>query len=215
MEAKEIRRKNVYALVKAMGGPTAFGAAVGRDQVQVSQWTAGKPLGDKLARHIEDSLGKPLGWLDAPHWDEAEDIPAETLTEIPVYDARAAAGFGADNAEARKIGTLFFRPRSLERKAIRSENAHVFSVSGDSMVPRLYHGDSVLFDASDTGIKNGKIYVLKVGDDTLVKRLFQQPDGFVRVSSDNKADPQFADFSVRQDEVTVLGRVRWVGSWEE
>lgn len=215
MNSKEIRRRNIAWLVKLADGPTLFGERVGRDQVQVSQWVGGKSVGDKLARHIEDACDYPEGWLDTPHWDDAEDPPEEALTEIPVYDARAAAGFGADNAEARKVGTLFFRPRSLERKLISSSSAHVFSVSGDSMVPRLYHGDSVLFDTSDTEVRNGKIYVLRIGDDTLVKRLFQQSDGFVRVTSDNRADPQYADFSVRQDEIEVIGRVRWVGSWEE
>lgn len=216
MEVKEIRRRNVHHLVKEAGGPTAFGVMVQRDQVQVSQWVAGKSIGSNLARHIEDAIGRPVGWLDAPHWDDADEPTPAALVEIPIYSARVSAGPGADNRDAAKIGTLFFRPSSLAKKGIAQEHAHVFPVDGDSMIPRLYKGDVVMIDTTQTTIRNGKIYVLRIGDDdSLVKRLFQLPDGKIRVCSDNKSDPQYADFEVDQHDVTIIGRVRWIGSWED
>lgn len=76
MDNKAVRHKNIEALVAAHGGPTAFGALVLREQVQVSQWLGGKPIGDQLARHIEKSLKKPTGWLDSPQWLGAENASA-------------------------------------------------------------------------------------------------------------------------------------------
>ena len=70
MDNKAVRARNIEHLVRTHMGPTAFGRLVDRDQVQVSQWLGGKPIGDRLARHIEDSLAKPTGWLDQPHWED-------------------------------------------------------------------------------------------------------------------------------------------------
>jgi hypothetical protein len=64
MDNKAVRRANVAMLVRQHDGPTAFGQRIERDQVQVSQWLGGKPIGDRLARHIEEKLDKPTGWLD-------------------------------------------------------------------------------------------------------------------------------------------------------
>ncbi len=70
------RRQNVLALFqtyaeKAMAGGTppkgleqAFAASV---QISPSMWSqikSARPIGDKLARQIEQHHGKPVGWLD-------------------------------------------------------------------------------------------------------------------------------------------------------
>lgn len=74
MDNKLVRRRNIEALVGLAGGPTEFGKQIEREQVQVSQWLGGKNIGDKLARHIEQKLGKPVGWLDSPQWEDDEGL---------------------------------------------------------------------------------------------------------------------------------------------
>lgn len=74
MDVSTIRKRNIELLVEQFGGPTEFGRMIERDQAQVSQWTSDtkpKPIGGRLARHIESKLGKPNGWMDAPQWDAA------------------------------------------------------------------------------------------------------------------------------------------------
>lgn len=137
--------------------------------------------------------------------------------EVPVWDARAAAGGGAFNDDqAGPKGSLLFRARSLSKQGINAKHSHVWYVHGDSMVPRLRDGDAVLFDASDKTVRPGKVYVIRRGDETFVKRLFPE-GGRYRVVSDNKADPQWQDWFVEADDpdFEIIGRVRWVGSWEE
>jgi hypothetical protein len=64
-------------LVAAAGGPTEFGKLVGREQVQVSQWLGGKNVGDRLARDIEEKLGKRTGWLDVLQADPKSDTESQ------------------------------------------------------------------------------------------------------------------------------------------
>jgi hypothetical protein len=84
MDATTARRHNVTRLVTEAGGPTAFGLLVNREQVQVSQWISDrkpKPIGHRLARHIELSLGLDRGWLDTDH----------SRSALPITPRKAAA----------------------------------------------------------------------------------------------------------------------------
>jgi len=71
MDAKTNRTINIRALVAEAGGPADFAAMTRRwPASQASQWisaTNPKPIGHKLAREIEDALGKPYAWLDQDH----------------------------------------------------------------------------------------------------------------------------------------------------
>lgn len=160
------------------------------------------------------TVREPLGRYDVPHFQRRSE---PEHAEVPVWDARAAAGGGAVNGEqAGPKGSILFRSRSLSKQGISTKHSHVWYVHGDSMVPRLRDGDAVLFDASDKTVRAGKVYVLRKGEETFVKRLYREGSRY-RVVSDNKADPQWQDWFVEADDpdFEIIGRVRWVGSWEE
>lgn len=90
--ATEIRRDNLRALVRQSGGVARFSERINRSPAQVSQWLnaapdhkTGKPraIGDKSARHIEQSIGLPHGWLDHQH-QPPHAAPA-AVSEPPVH----------------------------------------------------------------------------------------------------------------------------------
>jgi phage repressor protein C with HTH and peptisase S24 domain len=148
---------------------------------------------------------------------DADPGYAEKRAEIPIYDASFSAGDGADNSESHRIGSLLFRHSSLAKRGIDPLTAAAVYVAGESMLPRLRDGDTVVFDTRDVKPRDGKVYALTWNGDDYVKRL-RFYDGRWWISSDNKADPQWRDdkpvFSDR-DDFKINGRVRWVGSWED
>lgn len=175
--------------------------------------------------YAEETAAKLLARVDALGPERGEKLRAlleerglaPDHAEVPVWDARAAAGGGAVNGDpVGPKGSILFRSRSLSKQGISTKNSHVWYVHGDSMVPRLRDGDAVLFDASDKTVRAGKVYVIRKGEETFVKRLYREGSRF-RVVSDNKADPQWQDWFVEADDpdFEIIGRVRWVGSWEE
>jgi hypothetical protein len=102
------RRQNVLALFQtyaekalASGTPPkgleqAFAASV---QISPSMWSqikSARPIGDKLARQIEQHHGKPVGWLD-----EARDSDVVTPAEKVFLDL-ALQAWRATNAAGRK-----------------------------------------------------------------------------------------------------------------
>lgn len=66
----EIRRANLQSLVSREGGQAALSRRIGKDKNQVNQWLGRKGsrnMGDSTARHIEQALMLPAGWMDRPH----------------------------------------------------------------------------------------------------------------------------------------------------
>lgn len=72
-ELAKIRRKNLQLLSAEIGGQQELAARLEREPAQISHLigkTPRKGIGPRLARHIEQRLGKPSGWLDVPQWDD-------------------------------------------------------------------------------------------------------------------------------------------------
>ncbi len=79
------------------------------------------------------------------------------------------------------------------------------------MEPTLSEGDEVLVDASDNAsrLRDG-IYVLRVDDALMVKRIALAPDGkHITIGSDNPAYPTWND--IDRSAVHIVGRVIWFG----
>ena len=79
------------------------------------------------------------------------------------------------------------------------------------MAPTLNAGDDILVDHADPcdGLRDG-IYVLRVDDALLVKRLAIHPfGGRVTVQSDNPNYPDWPDRGL--SELDCIGRVIWAG----
>ena len=134
------------------------------------------------------------------------------LVEVPILDVDASAGFGAI-AESEAAHTRFGFDERWLGKLTRAKSASlsIIHVHGESMEPTLRDGDEVLVDASDQGarLRDG-IYVLRIDDALVVKRVTMQPGGHhMTISSDNTSYPSWTD--VDRTTVQVVGRVIWFG----
>jgi hypothetical protein len=89
----KIRRQNILALYQefARGRLAADPSAQGLEQafaksleVSASTWSmmkGARPIGDKLAKQVEQHASKPLGWLDQVHGD-APDPGKDRFLEL-------------------------------------------------------------------------------------------------------------------------------------
>lgn len=70
MNSKDIRRENLRALAKSIGGITQLAKKLKKSQSQISHLIGQNPIknvGDRLASQIENEFNKPHGWLDHEH----------------------------------------------------------------------------------------------------------------------------------------------------
>jgi SOS-response transcriptional repressor LexA len=83
MHVKDIRRKNLRVLARAIGGVTQLANRLEKSQSQISHVIGAnyvKNIGDKLAAEVERAFNKPLGWLDHEH-SVIEEEGAQYLVE--------------------------------------------------------------------------------------------------------------------------------------
>jgi hypothetical protein len=120
-----IRHSNLLLLIKEFGTIQALADKIGKSHSQLSQLrnqvvhsTTGKQrvVGDKLAREIEQKLGRPEGWMDQLH---AGETPAnatkgpvlvlDTSAMLSAIERLGAQLSGADEATREAIAPLLAR----------------------------------------------------------------------------------------------------------
>jgi len=158
----------------------------------------------KLARYfaVPESL---LGGRD-------EDVEVAGLVPVKRSPVRASAGPGALVGEEAGQPYFAFHERWLKGlTATPAGKLSIIRVEGDSMAPTLRAGDDILVDLGDGAerLRDG-IYVLRVDDALVVKRVALRPTGRqVTVRSDNKDYPDWPDCNI--GELNCIGRVVWAG----
>lgn len=138
--------------------------------------------------------------------------PAAQVSTILVPRLRlgASAGPGAHAGNEDRVGHVGFEGKWLRELAASPDALSIIQVAGDSMVPTLGDGDDILVDRGDAAdrLRDG-IYVIRMDDALMVKRLSLRPAQRLSVVSDNPAYPGWAD--VEPDSVIIIGRVVWAG----
>lgn len=136
----------------------------------------------------------------------------DELEMIPYYEVYASAGYGSFNLDAYEPDDYIgLSRRWLNQRGFRINHLTFFQAEGDSMYPTISDGDALLIDLSEKMPKDGRIYILRHGEQTLVKRVQGIRNG-IRLISDNKTfyDPVDLTFDESLD-LEVIGRVVHIG----
>lgn len=159
----------------------------------------------KLARYFsvsETLLGGP----------PEEPLAPNGLVSIKRHPVTVSAGPGSVVTE--ELGKPYFGFDERWLKSLTPSppaNLSIVRVEGDSMAPTLSAGDDILVDLGDgAGRLRDGIYVLRIDDALVVKRLALNPVGRrVTIQSDSPAYPDWPDCDL--DDIHVIGRVIWSG----
>ena len=190
-------------------------------------WNEGGLPKSETLKKIKQLKGCSIAWLltgeGSPFPDS--EAPKATATDtlgnpvdidefvfVPRYDIQAAAGHGQLVGDEQPMFAMAFRRYWIENYVTRDiKNLSVISVKGDSMEGVLNDGDTILINHGQTTPRDG-LYVLRLNENLLVKRLQLIPGGIVNVISANEAYPTFEiDLKNPTDDVAIIGRVEWFG----
>lgn len=102
-----------------------------------------------------------------------------------------------------------YRLSWFNEKGAKPDNVKIMRVRGHSMERTLFDGDKVAVDLGNRRIMSNHVYVVVVGDEARVKRLFKTADGRIRIISDNQDKSLYPDEFIADDTAgfMVLGRV--------
>ena len=185
---------------------------LGRNAAYIQQYVRrGVPrrLGEDERRKLARYFGVPEALLGGPPEDPA--VPRGLLS-VKRHPVTVSAGPGAIVTE--ELGKAYFAFDERWLKALTASspsNLSIVRVEGDSMAPTLNAGDDILVDLGDSAerLRDG-IYVLRIDDALVVKRLALNPVGRrVTVQSDNPAYPDWPDCGL--EDIRPIGRVIWSG----
>lgn len=208
MTPTELRLNFIKDKIKEYGSQAELARKLNRSAQQITQWLNGKPIGEKIARDIEEKLDLPYGYLDKnkQHKDDVE-LP-QSKFKIYEYEAKASMGNGIEVITPDNIiGYEIFDEKFLTDFRVKAENLAIISVVGDSMEPTLRGGGRVVIDTSVKTELDNKVFALTTKNHLWVKRLRMTPDGY-KWQSDNEAHREF-DRSLNETPTTVriIGRV--------
>ena len=131
---------------------------------------------------------------------------------VPKVKARPMGGFGGLETDDEITGFYAFKLNWLQVKCPPA-SCVLMESAGDSMSPTISERDIVLIDQSEQGkshIIPGKIYVLRVDDSIMVKRIDRMP-GQLILRSDNSYYPPINIKLEDNNSLEIIGRVVWVG----
>ncbi|WP_186156797.1 LexA family transcriptional regulator [Burkholderia gladioli] len=135
-------------------------------------------------------------------WEKPDDLPPdEDRVWMDQYDYRFSAGTGHIQWEIRKKKALPFDIGFFKALGVRPQDCRLARVHGRSMEPYLFNRDLVMICEAKTHVRDGLVYAIYFEDEPLVKQIFKEPDGALRLHSYN---PEFPDRVVTAEQLAGL-----------
>lgn len=149
-----------------------------------------------IKRLLPDGQGNVLTWERPEDLEEDED-----RVWIDRYDYRFSAGSGLMQWEVRQKKALPFDAGFFKALGVRPQDCRLAQVHGRSMEPYLFHRDMMMICTTKAQIRDGLIYAVYFEDEQLVKQIFKEPNGGLRLHSYN---PEFPDRILMGEQLEAL-----------
>ena len=120
---------------------------------------------------------------------------------IPVL-GRVAAGYGKEAVE-EVIGQIEISPTMASKGEFFG-----LLIKGDSMIPTLYDGDTVIVERTDDAESGDLVIALVNGSDATCKRLQKYAEGIALIPQNPVYEPlRFTESEIDTTPVKILGKV--------
>lgn len=184
-ELAKLRLKFIIDKLTELNSQAELARQIGRQPQQITQWLKGKPIGEKIARDIEEKLNLPYGLLDKP-------MNSNSAIYISSYNQDVVNNYATDT-------------KILEENGWLAENLRVMRVPDGGMEPLITEQALVLIDISQTDIESGKIYAVQFGNDILIRRVIKEAGSEQYIAT--PATFAFIKQPFTKETATILGRL--------
>lgn len=162
----------------------------------------------------ENPIGNITESRDVGVWYPGEEPVPDGHVAIEAVSLEVGAGSRLVVSEHPEHRLRVYDADFFIRHRCSPGQCRAYRVSGDSMRPFIFDRDWVVVDTNNRtppgpGVTDERLctYVLRLGDEIMVKMLHRLPDGSLRVSSVNP-EPRYAPFTVpaqNMDTVEIWG----------
>lgn len=189
---------------------------VGVSQAAIAKITSGQSFGSKHLHRIARELGTTAAYLTGEADDPSEgalpvptaDDVADQVGGVRIKEIDLDYGMGAswiEGVPVTEVERVF--PADWLIQFTRAAPHYLFFAhgAGDSMMPTIMDRDIVLIDTTQQTLNMAdRIWAVAFGGAGMIKRLRPQPDGGVKLMSDN---PSVRDEVAYDGELSIIGRV--------
>ena len=134
----------------------------------------------------------------------------EWSDHVGITEIKAAAGAGAVVLEEMIKGQVKFPYRWLRSRGLKPESYRIIRVAGESMEPTLPDGSAILVNLESEHPEDGRIFVVRTGDELIVKRTMRDDKAGWLLVSDNP-DKRTWPTQPWPDDGEIVGEVKWLG----
>lgn len=176
------------------------------------QWLFGGEDESPVPQHA--GMGNITESCDVGVWYPNEEPLPDGYVTIEAVTLEVGAGSRLVVTEHPEHRLRVYDADFFVRRRCNPGQCKAYRVAGDSMRPFIFDKDWVVVDTSNRtppgpGVTDERLctYILRIGDEIMVKMLHRLPDGSLRVSSVNP-EPKYAAFTVpaqNMDTVEIWG----------
>ena len=190
----------------------------GLKQPTISNIESGRNIASKMVVKLSVALRCSAVWLSTGNGPEeaqgARQIDSDEGDFIPVRRANfklsaGVSGFSLDY-QSDEGPPLFFRADWLISRSFAPDKLVAVKISGASMEPGLYDGDTVVINTAEVEPMDGEVFAVNYEGELVIKRL-RRDEGSWWLSSDNTDKRRFGDKKVTEF-VHLLGRAIYKSS---
>ncbi|MBO2576191.1 hypothetical protein AYI74_17015 [Shewanella algae] len=135
-------------------------------------------------------------------------VARDDFVTIPALNVSASAGNGSYVLHETEANGIKVNKRWLHDEGLCHKDLVIINSHGDSMVPTIPEGASIIVDTKDNSYKREGVYAIRNGDELSVKRLrFDSFNNELHIISDNSVYPLWTVRKEQLGEVSVIGRV--------
>ncbi len=199
--------KNMIGQGKPYANPTQMAKACGVAPNQIIRY-----LKHERGKHIQ-VIAKVLDKIGAkiifPQTGTDNDM--DSFHHVPKVLARPSGGGGSLQTDDTVDDTYAFRLDWLTKKG-NPDCMKLMAVTGESMAPRIEDGDHILVDESQKDLYEGRIYVVRIDQEIVVKRIAKEPGKILLMSDNPDAQPKKIEIDLKDLSLSwePIGRVLYV-----
>ncbi|MCW7541465.1 XRE family transcriptional regulator [Aquabacterium sp. A7-Y] len=134
--------------------------------------------------------------------DNNYNYPAVPLVKFKL--AAGVSGFGVEYLD-REANPIVFRKDWYESRGLSPKRLYATTVSGQSMEPGLWEGDTVVVNTEDTRPADGCVFAINYEGELVIKRLMRDEGAWWLVS--DHADQRRYPRKRCHDQTFILGRI--------
>jgi len=205
-------KDNIYKFRTNLGLSRAtFAEAIDVNEHKIKHIESGQQRADhEILAALRTVYGADINELLAGDiGDKPTTIDDPSFVTVPKFTVSASAGNGGSfAAKPLEVSYYAFNLQWIKRRGLDPSQLHIVTVKGDSMEPKLQHGDLILVDRAQATPSDGSTYVVRIWDELVVKHVQRiGPEAISLISSNKVYPPRELELPLDDLNFEIIGRV--------